>query len=47
MIWNQFPVSGALAIGILIGIRLFFSGWSLLMFGLVARGAAKDLSENN
>lgn len=37
MIWSQFPISGAWAIGLLIGIRLFFSGWTLLMFGLAAR----------
>lgn len=41
MIWAQTPLSGAWAIGILIGIKLFFSGWALLMFGFAARGAAK------
>ena len=41
MIWNQFPLSGAWAIGTLIGIKLLFSGWALLMFGMVARSAAK------
>ena len=41
MIWAQAPLSGAWAIGILIGIKLFFSGWALLMFGFAARGAAK------
>ena len=41
MIWAQTPLSGAWAIGILIGIRLLFSGWTLVMFGMAARGAAK------
>ena len=41
MIWNQFPLSGAWAIGTLVGIKLVFSGWSLLMFGMVAPIAAK------
>ena len=41
MIWNQFPLSGAWAIGTLVGIKLLFSGWSLLMFGMVARSAEK------
>ena len=41
LIWNQFPLSGAWAIGILIGIRLFFSGWALLMFGVAARSLQK------
>jgi uncharacterized membrane protein HdeD (DUF308 family) len=44
MIWNQFPLSGAWAIGILLGIKLVFSGLTLLMFGIAARGAAKELS---
>jgi len=42
MIWSQFPLSGEWAIGILIGIKLFFSGWTLLMFGLTAKGMAKE-----
>lgn len=37
MIWNQFPLSGTWAVGILIGVRLFFNGLTLLMFGLAAR----------
>ena len=41
MIWAQMPLSGAWAIGILIGIRLLFSGWALVMFGMAARGAGK------
>jgi uncharacterized membrane protein HdeD (DUF308 family) len=37
MIWSQFPVSGAWAIGLLVGINLFFSGWRLAMLGIAAR----------
>jgi len=37
LIWNQFPLSGVWAIGVLIGLRLLFSGWAFLMFGLAAR----------
>lgn len=44
MIWSQFPVSGTWAIGMLIGIKLFFSGWVLLMFGLIARSIVKELA---
>ncbi len=44
MIWSQFPVSGVWTIGTLIGIKLFFSGWTLLMFGLTARSAAKKVA---
>ncbi|HUU74434.1 MAG TPA: HdeD family acid-resistance protein [Burkholderiales bacterium] len=45
MIWNQFPVSGAWAIGILLGVRLVLGGWTLIMFGSVARGAANELAK--
>lgn len=41
MIWSQFPVSGAWAIGLLVGINLFFSGWSLIMMGMAARSLIK------
>ena len=44
MIWNQFPVSGAWAIGILFGVKLLFSGWTLIMFGSAARGMATEAS---
>jgi uncharacterized membrane protein HdeD (DUF308 family) len=42
MIWSQFPLSGVWTVGTLVGIKLFFSGWTLLMFGLTARAAAKE-----
>ena len=42
MIWSQFPLSGAWAIGVLLGVKLFFSGWTLLMFGMAAKGLAKE-----
>ena len=45
MIWNQFPLSGVWAVGILLGVKLFFSGWMLLMFGLAARGMAGELNK--
>jgi uncharacterized membrane protein HdeD (DUF308 family) len=41
MIWNQFPLSGAWAIGILIGVRLISSGWTLLMLGVMARNVVE------
>ena len=46
MIWNQYPLSGEWAIGILIGIKLFFSGMTLLMFGMAARSVVKNLHAN-
>ena len=37
MIWNQFPLSGEWAIGIILGVNLLFTGWTLIMFGSAAR----------
>ena len=44
MIWAQFPLSGAWAVGVLVGIKLIFSGWTLLMLGGAARGSAKGMA---
>jgi len=33
MIWKQWPVSGAWAIGTLVGIQLIFSGLTIIMIG--------------
>jgi uncharacterized membrane protein HdeD (DUF308 family) len=41
MIWRQFPLSGIWAVGVLVGIRLFFGGLTLIMFGFAARSAVK------
>ena len=37
MIWSQSPLSGAWAVGILVGIDILFTGWSTLAIGLAAR----------
>lgn len=42
LLWRQFPLSGAWAIGILFGIKMLFSGWALVFIG---RGAKKLISE--
>ncbi len=33
MLWRQFPLSGAWAIGILFGIKMVFSGWAFVFIG--------------
>ena len=43
MIWSQCPLSGAWAIGVLVGIKLIFSGWMMIAFGSAARSVAKDV----
>lgn len=45
MIWGQYPFSGAWAVGTLVGIRLIFSGWTMIMLGAAARGAARDAQQ--
>jgi uncharacterized membrane protein HdeD (DUF308 family) len=37
MIWSQWPLSGAWAVGTLVGIDILFTGWSTLAIGLAAR----------
>ena len=39
MIWGQYPLSGAWAIGILLGIKLFFIGLIMVTGGSAARSA--------
>jgi uncharacterized membrane protein HdeD (DUF308 family) len=33
MLWRQFPLSGAWAVGILFGIKMLFSGMALVIIG--------------
>ena len=40
MIWRQFPLSGVWAVGTLVGVRLFMSGWELIAIGGAARRVA-------
>ena len=42
LLWRQFPLSGAWAIGILFGIKMLFSGWAFIFIG---RGVKKLTSE--
>ena len=43
MIWAQFPLSGVWAIGILLGIKLFFVGLIMVMGGSAVRSIANRL----
>ena len=40
LIWMQWPSSALWVIGLLVGINLLFTGWSLCMVALAARSAA-------
>jgi len=49
MIWRQWPVSGAWAIGILFGVHMLVSGWTMVVLGTGARriaGAVEDAVED-
>jgi len=45
MIWRQFPLSGAWAIGTLVGVRLLMSGISILAIGSAVKRATKRVAE--
>ena len=45
MIWRQFPVSGAWAVGLLVGVRLLMSGMTLITIGSAAGSVAKSLDD--
>jgi len=47
MLWQQFPLSGAWAVGTLVGVRLIFSGWSLFAIGGSVASAAKAAGGSN
>jgi uncharacterized membrane protein HdeD (DUF308 family) len=42
LLWQQFPLSGAWAIGILLGIKMVFSGWAFIFVGRGAKKLAKQ-----
>ena len=42
MIWKQFPLSGAWAVGVLFGIKLVVGGGSLIIIGRTVRAVAED-----
>ncbi len=45
LLWRQWPASGAYAIGLLVGIRLIFTGWSIAMLAMMG-DAAVDVVED-
>ena len=45
MIWRQYPLSGPMAIGILIGLKLFFAGITMLTVGSVLRSSIADATQ--
>lgn len=49
MIWRRWPESSVLVVGILLGIKLIFAGWSMIGIGAAGRSiasAAEDVIED-
>ena len=49
MIWSQWPVSGVWAIGVLVGIHILMTGWTMIILGTGARrvaGKVEDVVED-
>jgi uncharacterized membrane protein HdeD (DUF308 family) len=42
MLWRQFPLSGAWAIGVLFGIKMIFSGWAFIFIGQSVKKVVAD-----
>jgi len=42
MLWRQFPLSGAWAIGVLFGIKMIFSGWAFVIIGRSVKRMAAE-----
>jgi uncharacterized membrane protein HdeD (DUF308 family) len=45
LLWRQFPLSGAWAVGVLVGVRLVMTGFELMALGGAAGGVADALDE--
>jgi uncharacterized membrane protein HdeD (DUF308 family) len=45
ILWQKWPISGTYAIGLLVGIRLVFTGWSIAMLGMLG-DATVDVVES-
>jgi len=43
LIWRQWPLSGVWAVGLLVGINIGLSGWSVIALGTAARRVASEV----
>jgi uncharacterized membrane protein HdeD (DUF308 family) len=42
LIWNDFPLSGAWAVGVLFGVRMLLTGWTLIVIGSALRRKGRE-----
>lgn len=47
LIWRQWPVSGLWAIGVLVGIRIFMSGFGMIFVGSATRQIGRNLAADS
>lgn len=47
LLWRQFPLSGAWAVGVLFGIKMIFSGWALIFLGRSAKQLTQEAQPKN
>ena len=43
VLWRDWPLTGAWAIGVLFGINLIFDGWAMIFTGSAIRGVMKTM----
>jgi len=46
LIWRQWPLSGAWAVGVLVGLKILLGGWSMIACGSVGRRAAQEVADS-
>ena len=49
MIWRQWPMSGSWAVGVLVGVHILITGWTMIVLGTGARriaGKVEDVVED-
>jgi uncharacterized membrane protein HdeD (DUF308 family) len=46
LIWRQWPLRGAWAVGILVGIKVLLSGWSMIVCGSMGRRSIQPMAEH-
>lgn len=44
-LWSDWPVSGQYAVGILVGIRLIFTGWSIALLGMTGDAVGDEIEK--
>ena len=47
MIYRQYPVSAVWLVGVLIGVRLIFTGWAMIAMGAAGEAIADDVEKIN